>query len=218
MRKINKNREPKEWMKYWLETPDADYKSIPELRKSLLEEQGYICAYCMRRIPLKDRYSNEESRIEHILSQKNHPELKLVYTNMAICCTGAANTKLPCDKVKTDLHCDKHKGEKDITFDLYSDSFFTTLTYGSRKGNIKSSDSKYDQQINSTLNLNNKLLMANRLFALNGVVSYLNKYGWTTANYNKLINIWDHKDAKGYYNEYCGIVVWFLKQKLKQKV
>lgn len=120
--------------------------------------------------------------------------------------------------INFDFHCDKLKGKQDVTFDLYSDSFFTTLTYGSRKGNIKSSDSKYDQQINSTLNLNNKLLMANRLFALNGVVSYLNKYGWTTTNYNKLINIWDHKDAKGYYNEYCGIVVWFLKQKLKQKV
>lgn len=81
MRKINKNREPKEWTRHRL-TSGADYEAIPELRQSLLEEQGYLCA----------------------------------------------------------------------------------------------------------------------------------------ANYNKLINIWDHKDAKGYYNEYCGIVVWFLKQKLKQKV
>lgn len=208
MRKINKNREPKEWTRHRL-TPGADYEAIPELRQSLLEEQGYLCAYCMRRIPVKDDNSNETSRIEHILSREEHQDRKLDYSNMAICCPGAINF---------DFHCDKLKGKQDVTFDLYSDSFFTTLTYGSRKGNIKSSDSKYDQQINSTLILNNKLLMANRLFALNGVVSYLNKYGWTTANYNKLINIWDHKDAKGYYNEYCGIVVWFLKQKLKQKV
>lgn len=163
----------------------------------------------MRRIPVKDSNSNETSRIEHILSQENHPDKKRDYSNMAICCPGAINTN---------FHCDKLKGQEDVTFNLYSDSFFTTLTYGSRKGNIKSSDSEYDKQINSTLNLNNKLLMANRISALNGVISYLNKYGWTTANYNKLVNLWNHKDAKGCYKEYCGIVVWFLKQKLKQQM
>lgn len=208
MRKINKSREPEKWTQYRL-TPDADYEAIPELRQSLLEEQGYICAYCMRRIPVKDSNSNETSRIEHILSQESHPDKKLDYSNMAICCPGAINS---------DFHCDKLKGKKDITFNLYSDSFFTTLTYGSRKGDIKSSDLEYDKQINSTLNLNNKLLMANRISALNGVKSYLNKYGWTTANYNKLVNLWNHKDTKGCYKEYCGIVVWFLKEKLKQKV
>ena len=46
MRTITKSKEPKEWTEYRL-TPNTDYQSIPELRQSLLEEQGYICAYCM---------------------------------------------------------------------------------------------------------------------------------------------------------------------------
>lgn len=74
MRKIIKQSEPKEWMVYRRFTPEADYEANPELRKSLLEEQGYICAYCMRRIPVRDKNSNETSRIEHILSREKHPD------------------------------------------------------------------------------------------------------------------------------------------------
>lgn len=83
MRKINKNPEPKEWTSYRL-TPGADYKAIPELRRALLEEQGYICAYCMRRIPVKDSNSNETSRIEHILCRGKHDDEKLHYTKGVI--------------------------------------------------------------------------------------------------------------------------------------
>lgn len=53
MRKITKNTEPKAWTQYRL-TPGAAFKPIPELVNSLLDEQGYICAYCERRIPCKD--------------------------------------------------------------------------------------------------------------------------------------------------------------------
>ena len=44
---ITKNKEPKEWTEY-RNTPGVDYQAIPELVQSLLKEQGYICAYCMR--------------------------------------------------------------------------------------------------------------------------------------------------------------------------
>lgn len=42
MIKINKSREPREWTEYRL-TTGVDYEAIPELRKALLKEQGYIC-------------------------------------------------------------------------------------------------------------------------------------------------------------------------------
>ena len=88
MRKVDKRPEPKEWVEY-RQTPGAKYEAISELRSSLLEEQGYVCAYCMRRIPVKDRNSNETSRIEHVLSREKHPDRELDYHNMVICCPGA---------------------------------------------------------------------------------------------------------------------------------
>ena len=109
MRKISKNKEPNAWLQYRL-TSDATYQSTPELRQSLLEEQGYLCAYCMRRIPGKDSNSNEDSRIDHILSRSNNPDLSLSYSNMVICCPGAINS---------DFHCDKSKGENNISFNLF---------------------------------------------------------------------------------------------------
>ena len=206
MRKIVKQAEPKKWTIYRL-TPGVDYKAKPELRQSLLQEQGYLCAYCMRRIPVKDYNSNETTRIDHILSREKHPEYKLDYHNMVICCPGA---------IDNNFHCDKQKGENDITFNLFDDHFFTTLSYGSKSGEIKSSVSAYDQQINKQLNLNNRLLKRNRQNALLGVIKYLNCYGWTISNINQQIKIWDNKDAEGYYKEYNSIILWYLRKKLKE--
>ncbi len=78
MIKITKRKEPKEWTEY-RNTPGVDYQSIPELVDSLLQEQDYICAYCMRRIPCKDKLNmtestNEDHRIEHILSREKHSD------------------------------------------------------------------------------------------------------------------------------------------------
>lgn len=206
MRKIIKQSEPKEWTEHRL-TPGARYEAKPELRKSLLEEQGYICAYCMRRIPVRDKNSNETSRIEHILSREKYSDHELDYSNMVICCPGAINN---------DFHCDKRKGEGDISFNLFDDPFFTTLSYKSRTGEVDSSDAEYNCQINEMLNLNNRLLMHNRLNVLYGVIRVLDKIGWTVTNIMQQISKWDNKDTEGRYKEYNGIVLWYLNKKLKQ--
>lgn len=205
MRKITKNKEPKEWTKYRL-TPNVDYESIPELRKSLLQEQGYICAYCMRRIPHKDKNSNEDSRIDHILSRDHHPDIKLDYGNMVICCPGA---------ISKEFHCDKLKGEQDITFSLFDDSFIPTLKYSTKSGSIESANPIWNKEINSILNLNNEILKANRLETLNGVICSLRGKEWTSSDIRKKLEEWDNKDKKDKLKPYCGIVVWFLNKKLK---
>lgn len=207
MRKITKSKEPKEWTEYRL-TPNVDYESIPELRKSLLQEQGYICAYCMRRIPHKDKNSNEDSRIDHILSRDNHPDKKLDYTNMVMCCPGA---------ISKEFHCDKLKSEQDITFSLFDDSFIPTLKYSTKNGSIESNNPTWNKEINSILNLNNELLKANRLETLNGVISSLMGKQWTSADLRKKLEEWDNKNKKDKFKPYCGIVVWYLNKKLKTR-
>lgn len=126
---------------------------------------------------------------------------------MVICCPGAINN---------DFHCDKKKGEGDISFNLFNDFFFTTLSYKSRTGEIKSSDVECNCQINEMLNLNNRLLMRNRFNVLYGVIRVLDKIGWTVTNIMQQISKWDNKDTEGRYKEYNGIVLWYLNKKLKQ--
>lgn len=209
MKKIIKQKEPDEWTRYRL-TPGVSYQAIPELRESLLQEQGYICAYCMRRIPTKDENSNESSRIDHVLSRERHPESKwqLNYQNMVACCPGA---------ITDDFHCDKRKGENDITFNLFADHLFNTLSYSSKDGEIRSSEEEYDRQINELLNLNNALLKKNRFETLLGVIKMLTKMGWTKSNIRYQMENWSNKDADGRFKPYCGIVLWFLEKKLQQK-
>ncbi len=107
MRYINKrNKEPKELIEY-RRTPGVAYddlggdrKSI--IRDSLLDEQGYICAYCMGKI------DNESCTIEHYISQSRHPDSpysegehrqqSLLYSNMLGVCINNAE------------HCDKKRG------------------------------------------------------------------------------------------------------------
>src|SRR5574344_2038901 len=117
MKKITKSKEPKQWELY-RQTPGIDYQSIPELRASLLKEQGYICAYCMRRIPCKDSNSNEDIRIDHLSCRDNYPERKFDYNNMVICCPGAINNS---------FHCDKSKGNKDLSFTPFDNNFIDSL-------------------------------------------------------------------------------------------
>jgi uncharacterized protein (TIGR02646 family) len=207
MRKIDKNAEPKEWTEYRL-TPGVDYQSTPELRDSLLKEQGYLCAYCMRRIPTKDENSNETSRIDHILSRTKRPDLKLDYQNMVICCPGAIDAK---------FHCDKLKGEENVTFNLFDDTFISTISYKTKDGAISSSIDKYASEIENLLHLNHPLLKKNRQQTLTGVIRSLNqkKTPWKKAEIQKYLTNWNNKNQEGQYRPYCGIVIWYLNKKMK---
>lgn len=222
MIKITKNKEPKEWFEY-RSTPGVDYQSIPELVRSLLREQGYICAYCMRRIPCHDKLhkkdginyvqTDENHRIEHIHSRERHPDEKLNYSNMVICCPG---------HIGNEEHCDRLKGSKDISFTPFDENFISTLSYHS-DGTIISTNHQYDKEINEILNLTTPLLKENRRQSWNTVIKELvaNNKGkvWTKAIVSKYIQKYSSmhsKDGLLQYIPYCGIVVYMLKKKLKQ--
>ncbi len=210
MRKINKGNEPHVWTAYRL-TPNATYKRITELADALLCRQGNICAYCQRRIPVKDFNSSETTRIDHVLSQTMHPALQLDYNNMVICCPGA---------ITNDFHCDKSKGEEDVNIPLFEDYFVQTLEYETSDGKIKSTNPTWNNEMVSKniLNLNNKQLKRNRKEALFAATLTLNKTNpWKKSDIRKLISEWDNIDSLGSYKPYNGIVVWYLKKNLIQR-
>lgn len=212
MRKIEKGPEPKAWRKY-RETPGVrvEFHSIPELVQALLREQGYICAYCTCRVT----EASNRHRVEHLRSQHQYPDLRFDYKNLVICCNGGEIND------PGSFHCDKSKGDASITFDLFSDAFIKTLSYSFGTGEIRSKNHEYDDQINSTLKLNIRLLCNNRKEALKGVLQALfEKYGkatWPKKVIEKQIEAWEGKDREGKYRPYSGIVLCFLRKQLQSK-
>ena len=83
---IRKSAEPKEWTKY-KNIPGVQFSGIPALQESLYREQGYLCAYCERRIPVRDKMSTEDHRIEHWHCRDKYPDEVFSYGNLLMCST-----------------------------------------------------------------------------------------------------------------------------------
>lgn len=210
MIRIDKSKEPKSWTQHRL-TPGAKYEATPDLKDSLLEEQGYICAYCMRRIPVSDKGTDETTRIEHVNPQSSlSREEAMDYRNMVICCPGAmASTS------KKQCHCDRHKGESKVSFNPFDQNFLNTLSYKS-DGTIKSSNGKYDKELNDVLNLNIAILKANRKAVRKQLIESLGARVWKKGDIEKILKTYSEKDSEGKKKEYCGVVIEYLTKKLRQ--
>jgi len=210
MIRINKRaaNEPQSWKDY-KNTPGAKYAPSGDLRNALLSEQGCICAFCMRRIPVvkRDPQEAEFSKIAHILSRGRHTYRELDYDNMVICCPGNINGT---------AHCDKSQGGNDITLPVFNIQLQQTITYKNYDGSIKSSNDDWDREINDRLCLNNVLLQMNRKQALEGIRMILEKKKWTSAEIGNKLEEWSSFDAEGKLKPYCGIVIWYLEKKLRQ--
>lgn len=211
MRLIVKDKEPAEWTAFRL-TPGADYESKPCLRHALYKEQGGICAYCMRRLDneLKDDVATS-NRIEHIQNREKHDDLKLVYTNMVMCCSG-----LMQDKKLDHVFYDRKKGNNNIHFSPLDATFIHSLSYDRSKGKIFSTDKLWQEEINSVLNLNDRLLMANRASALKAIKRKLGgRAQWKASDIKKMIDFYDNRSVDNLYQPFSGMIVWYLKNKLK---
>lgn len=209
MIRINKGNEPIEWTRYCA-TDGVDYARIPELALALLREQGFICAYCMRKIPTTVAEKGINSVVEHIKCRANYDHLKLSYSNMVICCPG---------RINSEAHCDDSKGNLDITFNLFSPLLEQSIKYISKNGSIYSTNATWNNEINNVVKLNNSLLRKNRLKALEGVQQLLEKEGWRTSVITTQLEYWnslhiDTTDNEMKRIEYCGIVIWYLQKAL----
>ena len=144
---IRKGTEPRSLTEY-RNQPGATYEGYREkdaLRDALLEEQGYICAYCMRRI------SKEKMKIEHWKAQ-NAPDgtgakHALEYQNMLGVCLG--NQSSPHD-MQT---CDTYRGNAELFVDPRKEAHTQQIAYRG-DGTIYSEDSRIDFDLNQRLNLN----------------------------------------------------------------
>ena len=98
MKFIHKGKEPKEWTAY-RNTPGVAFSAEPELKKALLEEQGYICCYCMCRI------NDGDMKVEHYVPRIEASRI-FDYNNLFAACEG---------KCASDGNCDTRKRNNTIT-------------------------------------------------------------------------------------------------------
>lgn len=212
MIKIDKHSEPKAWIEY-KNIPGVAFSGIQELKDALLDEQGFICAYCERRIPVKDTASNEDHRIEHWHCRSHYPQEVFNYDNLLACCPGQIDGSAP--------HCDVKKDNTTIEWSPLRQECVDTIAY-QHDGTVFSTNDRWNLEINETLNLNHPLLKRNRRETLLGVIQSISKLKgqgkpWSIKNVRDQLKHWSsrHIDREGrvVFYPYCGIVIYYLKKK-----
>nr|WP_314749911.1 retron system putative HNH endonuclease [uncultured Porphyromonas sp.] len=196
---IKKGSEPNEWTRYRL-TSGVEFRALPELKDSLLKEQGYLCAYCMARI------DKDHMKVEHFNPQSLYPDDTFTYRNLLACCLG---------KTEEESHCDTSKGNAEIKLSPLEPSCVDTLSYESGTGAIKSSNESYNKDLD-TLNLNALIIKDNRHKALRGVINALKDVGFKGSAIHRLLDHWTAADKDGKREPYCGIVIYYLKKSKKK--
>lgn len=229
MKQIIKSKEPISLTKYRANIPKKDlktlkkYESSPknvldDLRKQLLEEQGYICCYCMSRIDYP------YTKIEHLKPRSVYREKQLDYSNLFIACCGKKIDKelfYDCDTPKkkyskTELYCDTKKGKEELKHINLLTKIQDNIKYR-KNGLIFSDNINIDKEINEVLNLNYEVLTTNREDALNQLFIELNKNNWSIPTLKLTLKKYQNKNSKGKYRPYCQMIVYFLTKKLKLK-
>ncbi|PID90178.1 MAG: hypothetical protein CSA97_04250, partial [Bacteroidetes bacterium] len=189
----------------------------------LYEEQGYICAYCERRIPVYDEERNCDHVVEHILPKSEHPELVLAYGNLAMCCPGRVGENAKYTRRNRHAHCDAKKDNRVLRFSLDDPSFYASLSFTST-GEVRSSNEVWDDDLNRVLNLNHSLLCQHRRRAWLGVVAQLyaikreNGSMDMRSSIERLLASWESRHCEEIggeevlaYRAFCSMVVYMLR-------
>ena len=186
---------------------DADVKS--QLRQTLLEEQGHLCAYCMKKLD-----KNEDVKIEHF--EARTPDNELQYRNLLAVCKGNEGQR---PELQT---CDTRKGNAVLRISPLNQQHMQTIYY-SNNGKIHSSNPEMDDDINSVLNLNcpQGALVKARERALKtlqkGIEKELRNKTDRTAKIRYFQTLQRKFNAANtYQTEYVGIVRWYIDKKLSQ--
>lgn len=197
-------------------TPGADFDGLDktELRNSLLEEQGYLCAYCMKRIRKR-----RDTKIEHY--EARNQENQLLYENLLAVCTGDDASETESGKVNpAKFTCDSMKKNQKLSIDPQSKNDMNTIYYDNQ-GRIYSTVKEYQEDLDQRLNLNDKngYLISNRSAALQPILKKLKmlKEGQSAEPLlRKLYKYCSSKNQEGELPEYVGIQRWYIERKLKR--
>lgn len=207
MRAIVKGKEPESLAEYRNKVRNREdgyggydgYREKDELRESLIREQGCLCCYCCLGI------TKDSMRIEHWIPQATRSELALIYSNMLAACCGGE------DGTKDERHCDVSKGDREIKYSPANPAHAieSKISYYSN-GEIRSSCSEFDKQIDDVLNLNNEDFKSHRRTALQAIRKWKRSKGKTKgAIHAKITKL---TDASGTLEPMSPVAVWYLRR------
>lgn len=203
---IKKKKMPNSLIGY-RKTENASFNNLPteikdELRRSLLEEQGYICAYCMKKL----ENNSSKVKIEHYVARDESNELD--YRNLLAVCKG--NEGEPFEKQT----CDTRKGNEVLRIDPQKEGDILTIEYTSN-GEIKSNNPDFQEDFDNILNLNNTFgLVKSRREALNSLKRNLGKRKahLTEDTIRRIYTRYLESEIK---ESYVGILLWYLQKRSK---
>jgi len=228
MKRIIKSAEPQSLVQHRANQP-AYFDNLPpvakdDLRQGLLSEQGYICCYCMKRIPEKVEKNGVVSydmKVEHFKCKDSFSELQLTYSNLLGACTG--NEGKP-KKLQT---CDTKKGNStELTINPIARlPICETLFKYNAEGEISSidGDAAIDKQLNEVLNLNMQTLKDGRSEVFLEVQEKIKveskKFKNDKAGFVRHLEMekkyWlNQSDNK--YRPYCMVAIYYLNKKSRQ--
>jgi uncharacterized protein (TIGR02646 family) len=194
-----------------------------KIRRNLLKEQHYLCAYCMKRI----NDSSMTTSIEHWYPLSKNKEKALDYGNMIAVCKGGSSLQIE-EGDNRRLCCDAAKGDDEITINPLNCSQMGKIKY-TKDGKIYTGDLKLDKDINDVLKLNGihnsdgsfkcdtstGLVKGRRDAYRNSVliIETLSKKGKLTVGMlNRKIEALYNVEMR---DEFIGTTIFFLKKKIK---
>lgn len=220
---ITKRNPPKKLSDY-KKKPDAVYpppSDVKEVwRNTLLEEQGYLCAYTMERIEhgLIAGSNMPKVKLEHLNPQDGSKDNDLSHTNVVAVCNG--NEGYPREY----QYADTRKLERLLDRRLHPTNIDIEKIIRYRpNGEIFTGIDELDIQLDddkkqglSVLNLNLKTLRDARKSAYDAVKIRLNKKNWTLSAINAEI-----KHFESFHDNkrlpFCGFVLYMLKKEYNQR-
>jgi uncharacterized protein (TIGR02646 family) len=211
-------------------TPEEEYKKLKGRRKaevlnSLMEEQGHICAYCMRTIP-DSRVTIStipDVSIEHWIARNSMGDSSMLgsglgveYTNLLAVCSGG---KVPRGSLPgNELTCDAKRGNTPLTVNPLKEETLSSIFY-KQNGEIAATNPIIERDLVETLNLNCvhfSALPDGRKQALAPIESEIASLASTEDMLNRcyeLLELYESEtDPK---TPYCGIILWWLKDYIK---
>jgi hypothetical protein len=206
------------------------------LQRSLLEEQGYLCAYCLRRIShemeaLPQGTQRPRCHVDHVIPRVHQQraetelpdevhrsletlgisrgELDIAYVNLVACCPNAERGENP--------RCGDHKGHRDLPITPLQPDCESSFGYTEEGwvGAFDGETSRAAMDAIDILKLNRPELRNQRRMALEGIVAILEDWETLPPELEREVRereiaCYRNRDAQSRYQEFCTAILSML--------
>lgn len=198
---------------------DNCQSGFEELQISLMEEQHYLCCYCMQKIQRSTQIRNKKEEkpltIEHYEPKSTKPDLALTYTNLLACCEGKDGKIKFCGNSKgnSPLHMVPNPSDQNTALEFirkikYKSNGEITIDVNELERYSENEKTALLNEINNILNLNNEILIKARTAKLQNII---NRYKDEAGRKAKKINKKDFFNELDYFSYYAFVKFHFLK-------